>query len=187
MSERMSVDETKQLLDQWVRALLARYPKEVEGVWQLFETWPGPGVLLKLADSCYDIRDGCDYQKDQIEQVITFDPALKVEHLQVWFLRPRSEPGVWCWGPGDPPAWVLDEPDEHDRACYLAGVTTGCLDWYHEREHPEQLYPPNPDDEEVTRVAESGGPEKRLESARQAFNCLTPAQREEFIAWAKGE
>jgi hypothetical protein len=151
----------------------------------LFERRPA-GVLVKLADACYEIRDGEAHQIRQIEQEITFDPFLRVAGLDVWFLRPEGEIGVWYWGPGNPPAWVLDEPDEHDRACYLHGVSYAPLDWYHEREQPRQLYPPNPDDEEATRIAETVRPEKFLQFAKEAFNWLTPAQREEFLAWAKG-
>jgi hypothetical protein len=175
--------------EQWVRDLLARYPNKVRGVWA-FQDGAFDVVVLALAHDCYDVRPRGEglygdeaVQRDQIEQRITFDPALNIDNLKVFFRRPdRGEWGCWDWGPGEPPAEILNEPNEELRWTSLNGVTFGPMDtYYKELRYAYRLYPPYPSEQEgqdaVTKIGAAG-----VEAyVRKLVAGLSPAEREVFI------
>jgi hypothetical protein len=185
----MTETTTRVDVGRWVRDLLARSPKEVEAVWT-FPDYRCDVVVVALTRDCYDVRPSREglhgdeaVQKDQIEQRITFDPALKFDNLNVFFLRPdRFEWGCWDWGPGEPPAEILNEPDEDIRWSSLNGFPYGPMDRYHrEFRYADRLYPPYPSQQEGQDAVTKMGAAWVEAYVRKLVADLSPAHREVFI------
>jgi predicted nucleotidyltransferase len=134
-------------LEEWVRVLLARYPHCVHQVWlcgsRASGAVTGPDhdydLLIVLREECYD-QEG--KAKDQLEQRIAFDPRVRFEGLDLFFWRqPHGYLGRWEWGPGEPPAWVMQEEDEEFRAYLLDGVPFGDFNrFYRDLKYARRLY-----------------------------------------------
>jgi hypothetical protein len=66
----------------------------------------------------------------RLEQCIAFDPEVRFEGLDLFFLRPCEGLGRWEWPPGEPPDWVTREPCEDFRGPLRAGDVDGDFDQF---------------------------------------------------------
>jgi hypothetical protein len=187
-----TVDRRESRVNDWAQMLVSRYPDQVRSV-RWFPDGSVDVVVVRLTDDCYDVRPHGEglygneaVQKGQIEQRITFDPALTCEDLdlQVFFTRPNGKWGGWVWGPGDPPAWILNEPDEEVRTCALEGDTYGPMNRYYEEvRYADRLYPPYPSEQEGQDAVTRMGVAWVEAYFRKLVADLSPAAREVFIDW----
>ena len=92
--------------EAWLYKLLELYPQQVEvvalvgsrafGYARPDSDWD---VILCLEKDCYQEGE----QIDKIEQRIAFDPDLRSEAIEIFFLRPDGGLGRWQFGPDEPP------------------------------------------------------------------------------------
>jgi len=119
-------DRNRRPVEQWAAIATARH-RQIEAVWLCGSRALGAerpdsdyDVLVALGDASYDEHSA---QREQIEQRIAFDPALRRPDFDLFFLRPRGQLGRWEFGPDDPcPAVDGDSfADEDSRDCLLHG------------------------------------------------------------------
>jgi hypothetical protein len=186
-----TVDHRESRMNDWAQMLVSRYSDQVRSV-RWFPAGSVDVVVVRLTDDCYDVRPCGEglygneaVQKDQIEQRITFDPALKFDNLNLFFLRPdRRGWGYWSWGPGEPPAEILNEPDKEIRWCGLNGFPFGPMDSYHkELQYAHRFYPPYPSEQEGQDAVTRMGVAWVEAYFRKLVADLSPAAREVFIDW----
>jgi predicted nucleotidyltransferase len=109
-------------------------------------------LCLCLEDGAYELIDGHVQQKNQIEQVISFDPEICFKGLDLFFLRPRSTLHRWMWGPGGPSLEeILEEQARLDAElgqehcewwedCVRDGSPIGDFDrWWRDSEYAKEL------------------------------------------------
>jgi hypothetical protein len=110
-------------IEAWAAHVAELYP-QVERV--VLCGWDGPDseldVAVCLADAAYvETGDGAY----RLEQRITFDPEVRCDGLDLYFVRPRAELGYWAWPPGEPPDWLTRERNDYLRDSLLVGHVVG--------------------------------------------------------------
>jgi hypothetical protein len=83
-------------------------------------TW---NVVMRLAEAVYAEKGG---EGRHLEQLLTFDSAVRFDGLNLLLVRPAGRPGYWAWPIGKPPIWVQQTPKWMKRPL-LAGDAIGDL------------------------------------------------------------
>jgi hypothetical protein len=94
-------------------------------------------IVICLSSAAYNEKgeEAC-----RLEQWISFDPEVRFEGLDLFFLRPQGELTRWEWPPGDPPAWVMESGE---RDGLLSGDVLGDFSqFWRDAKHAVRLFPP---------------------------------------------
>jgi hypothetical protein len=110
-------------IEAWAAHVAELYP-QVERVVLCGLDGPDAGVDVGILfrESVYAEPGGEAYR---LEQRIAFDPEVRCDGLDLYFVRPRAELGYWAWPPGEPPDWLTRERNDYLRDCLLAGHVVG--------------------------------------------------------------